>query len=753
MNSNDVIIRFTIDAKFWCSALCLLDNGILLCYTPSNGLFVYLVASNGARLLNRTSEKNIVTSMVCSSAKKAGDEECLVSYGFGDVAAIGTFREDVPVTIEMRSDPLFRGCTGLWMLRRYNSDKHHSVLAVSFVKSTMLLKLTGEGNFEDASEFYGVDMYRQTLAIENAEVGSFLIQVCPDRILICKSNFGEEAGEFLADWKASNQETEYCFTSAVVVNDHVFALDVKICQLVIFQCRTTRGSTSIALASSITVGPGTSAFAVYGLGESNRERAGSPRVRPGFIIAFTAGKASQIGLLQVLADENSTIINENSPVEFSDFVVNELQFTRGPFGPRLIAGGREGQLAIFSVSQDEERSVQLVRMTDLKVGNRPVQLLRARFPGLHASIFALSGPASLVVERESGIFTLLQVLPRADHMVRYASPIETDGVYRFIAIEHESMAVFRTILQRVPRLEPSVPIICARHVMTKLHGSMGQITIVVGSPNKAEQDSPYLLGCWTSQAPTIEVYSQFDDELLFSTTLASGDVVTCASLINNSDLVAVGLQVQNVGQVQVFKIPVGTDRARRRSLPAGQTRGGVPQLVFAYDRGFPHPITAVTDLGELGGVNRILIAAGPELHIVQLDRKDHCYLWREDVHAVAAAPGATSLIAISTLRGGLELYAIDEDAEEAGISDKKWSCPLPCLVNKLLWCGTNVLAASDRRGFVHLIDTSSLAHVKWITVPLDDDIPCAIAYRSPTNSLIVATITGAVVEIPLPLVV
>ncbi|PJF17176.1 hypothetical protein PSACC_03019 [Paramicrosporidium saccamoebae] len=720
---------------------------MILGSSPSRGILAFQFKANTIEILHRNQMPNTVLDMICASSK-GFDDDCLVACGFGDSSIVGLFRENIPVCTEMRSDQIFRGCTGIWMLREYNSDKHHSILAVSFVKSTILLRLVGESLFEDITDFYGVDLRRRTLAIENTEAGSFLIQVCPDRVIICKSNVGQVAGEVLADWKRDLDTggADLDFFSAAIINDHVFALRSGFIE--IFQCRTTRGAPSVILSLQLAMPPCTSSFAVYPLGTS-----GPPNPQKycfGFIVA--ASYNEEICLWNVYFDDGSNRVDQicTYVLEDCDFAVNEMQFFKDAYGARLALGGRDGRLIVLGVKQEED-SVSIRPLASVHAGKRPVQLSRTRLSGLSACIFALSGQASLLDETEDGVFSLTPVLHRADHLVRWSVLNSNESLFRFVVVEHESMGTFTTSLQVTPRIEAFLDVCCARFIMHR--PQQGQL-IVVSSPGRSEQESFISSGSWANNAPAVEVYGLNDEELLFKSVLATGDIVTCAALLGDSGFIIIGLQIQNVGQVRILKIPpnfIDRNARRRQSLPSQQlSRGGVSQLIFSCDAGFPHKVNAVSVVDVVNdGEFRVLVAAGSELHLIEVNTVAESMdfllteCWRSDILAVSVDP-ESRLVAVSTCRGGLDIFSLLTNQANIELA-QQWSSSSSVLIGRLLW-NDGFLIGSDRRGFIHFIHAGSF---KKSTVALDD-IPCALSIRRKTKSLLVSTITGAIVEIGLP---
>lgn len=193
-----------------------------------------------------------------------------------------------------------------------------------------------------------------------------------------------------------------------------------------------------------------------------------------------------------------------------------------------------------------------------------------------------------------------------------------------------------------------------------------------------------------------------------------------------------------------------------------QLRMNMPQLIFSCDAGFPHPVTAMTWIQSTAGenVHKLLVAAGSELHLMHLNLIEEgldfvrTESWRSLIKAVSASPNSR-LIAICTQRGGIEIAALKEGGEEG--EDKNhielvrcWSSPLPDLIDRILWCTNTLLAASDRRGLIHLFSVCADSGVvlEKQTVPTND-IPFALAMRKSKNCLLYSTITGGICEIKL----
>lgn len=462
-DSQKISIR-SVEIKTALEGSAVLENGLLIGYSVAKGTKIYRIfpeTGENPRLIASPMETSIIHDLCCDFRGRA-DEEIFLACGVGERALVGSFQEDIPVKVEIKSDQLFRGCTGIWMLREYNSDKHHSMLAVSFVQSTVLLKLTTDintsslgGCMEDISQYYGLDMYQRTLAMENSETGSFLIQVCPKRILIFKSNYSETTREVVvAEWRVDGSYGGKEFSSARIIKDLVFALDSQSSLLSIFYCRTTRGAAGITLITTLGVPLRSVAFAVNLLCDSEKStKLGANYI---LVVGTLEGNQSCLHFWRAVLGPNTSQLDLLQVLPFEeDQAVNEMQFLRDS---TLVVGLRSGLVLIFSFS-GIRGSFSVQKNCSLVAGTRPVQLLCTHLSGLTPRIITLAGPASLLAEDGSGGFDICRIVPRADHIVRWAMADQLSldkEIHRFVLIEHESMVLISTPLVFITRICPVI---------------------------------------------------------------------------------------------------------------------------------------------------------------------------------------------------------------------------------------------------------------------------------------------------------
>lgn len=759
-------------------------------------------------------------------------ESIYLCYGLGEAARLGTFEENIPLSIDYRSDPIFRGSTGIWMLKQYGMDRHHSMLAVSFVCSTILLQieLTGDSmTMTDLSEFYGIDTHRRTLAIENATNGSFLIQVCPNRVLVFKSNSSrEQAGEVIAEWSPEHDEstpmvdTDISFSSAQIINDHTFALETRNRQFFIFQCKTGRGAASITKLTSFLIPAETTAFAIYPLHEAGSGSL-SPRAaavaRSEYILACAS--LTSLTFWKIHIEENGQRIDELHTMPSStSSPVNEMKFVRGPSREaRLHLGCRDGSLLVMRVTSQDQQSIACEEIYIATVGKRPVQLVPLSLPKEQRAMLILSGGAMLLSEDEQ--FNLELVMPKADHLVRWVyqqssgarredgDDFSSEGCagIRFVAIAHETLLIGHSTLKATRRIVPRQALPNARHLLVS-----GNYLICVASPFRSLLDSPMGMR-GAALPPEVVVYHRSpsggveDEFILHRSVLAAGDLVMSACIVSNvggssgsinestAVTIAIGMQVHSVGQLRILRLPnpVGASTAaqstpgrRRHSIPPTQGQGalgspslaggscssasanvastpqmvstgrsgaggGPTQLIFACDAGFPHPVSAVAAVGP----NSLLVAAGPEIHLVRLEGDSIKFVrtetWRSSIHALAS--NGRGIMAVASQRGGLELFQFKGDVEnEDGLLVRLWGSALPDLVDRLLWCRVDLVAATDRRGMLHFLQLTGDKEptIRKISHHLPSDIPMTMTLRPTGGDLLVATISGLIYEFPLP---
>lgn len=740
------------------------SSGMLIACSPDQGLSYFQFGDGSFKSIIEGPIVSAPRELVCADQKLVQHGTCYVACESGDRGIFGTFKEDIPIVIEFRSDQVFRGCTGLWMLREYNSDRHHSMMVVSFVRSTVLIRISCDPMFEDISDTYGLEINQRTLAIDNARAGSFLIQVCSRKVLICKSNYTEFA-EPLAKWELD--EASENILAAKVDEDYVFAINPSAFYLL--QCRTTRGAPAINLVHELTFSKSISALAVCLPQKQDVSPSTLFRSRHLFFVAFATG--NRIEFKTVYVDDNSLRMDDTGvEVLESDWYTNEMQFYDGPFGWRLAVGGRDGRLTVLTFKQESESgTLTMERRHTLNVGDRPVQLFRAGPPNLHSMLFALAGPACLLEEHNAETFKLNIFLPRADHIVYWEGGSERDSNLRFLAIERESLFICKTTLVRTPRIETICECRFARFI--HLREEQGQI-VLISSPGQQDVDSPSSPTAWSQYAPTIDVLGCSEYELILRSTLTPGDIITCSACIPRSDLLVLGLLIQGVGQIRVLRIPSGlSDKNTKKrismpSTPQQHPRGTPSQLSFLCDAGFPYGVTSVAPLRSLkNGVYEVLVASGRELHLIEIEIINETIKsqssdqistepikfilsesWRSEITAVAVSEDG-ELFAISTQRGGLDIYYATFNPDSA-VFIKRWSSPKSILADRLIWCARSILIVSDRRGYVHIFGFGINSKVVKKSIAMCD-VPVAMSYRRQTDSVIISSISGSVSEVAL----
>ncbi|KAL2651850.1 hypothetical protein R1flu_019978 [Riccia fluitans] len=109
-------------------------------------------------------------------------DQMFACCGVGREGAIRVIRNGISVEKLLSTPPLYQGVTGLWTLRMFQHDKHHSFFVMSFVQETRVLSVGV--NFVDISDAVGFDSSASTLTCGLIEDG-WIAQVCSTKVLLC----------------------------------------------------------------------------------------------------------------------------------------------------------------------------------------------------------------------------------------------------------------------------------------------------------------------------------------------------------------------------------------------------------------------------------------------------------------------------------------------------------------------------------------------------------------------------------------
>lgn len=733
-------------------AICVSENDAVYVAGLRTGLAVHRI--DPISLEFRMSEDaifqhTIVTQLESSRRNCREEEECYVSLVIDDRTTCGRFREDIPVTLDFKSDQLFRGCTGLFTLKEYAADSSPSFILVSFVNSTLIFGVSSSGIMEEISEFFGLETSQPTLGIKNMDANSCFIQICPYKIRITKSIKKNLSDKFLAEWIARGSAV---FSTAVIHDNVVFALDSVQGSVSILSCRVLRDSASIVLESSFAIESNTSAFTVYA-SDSKFDKEFTAH----YLIAtasFDAKECDQWISIYKLA-KNSEIWT-HSKLFFDSYrissIVNDLKFWKSPFGVRLLVGTRCGSLYIHQVPENFESNVdQLLLLKSVEIGDRPLQF-RCESNELNPeSVFLLCGPSFLLMETAFGKFDLQKILPRADHIVYWSSLPSNKTMFQFFAIEHENLLFFSTPLDKIPRFEPWRIGIASSSKFLSIPNESDLILLT--SNNNLSQESIH--------DECIEVQNRITKEILAKELFGPEERVTCGAFLGDSELVVIGLKSGNAGQIRIYSLPCARERtlSRRRGVLASSRSQTISLLILEADAGFPNPVASVNYVGKSSTNSlRFLASSDCDLHFLDFDIEEQVLTfirtesWRQLFRNIAVFP-ASNIFAVTGTGGGVDIFSIEDKgtSETIGVS-RIGFCEGPYLTDKIVWCSEKSFAATDRRGFVHIFscyDNSKFNFEMRRTVFLEGHIPCAMAFRSSSNSLIVSTIRGAILEITL----
>lgn len=722
-----------------CSLLLLTSAGIYECtWSPEETFQAKHVTSSTTLWVNSISDDREGNLYACY----ASNENCQV----------GLFREDIPILREYRSDPLFRAATGIWLLTRYSVDHFPSIAVISFVSSTILLHIKEEeGVFVERSELFGLKVNEKTIAIANSWAGSFLIQVCPQTIVVCRSNVSEEfADEEMTEFNLSPEES---IKEAVISRDHIFALDLVKSTLTLFRCRIGRGSSKIIKISSLDVPRQTLHLTVLPLNEDPEKHASQ---------ALPRNLASQIVLKFLLALANSTsvrfwliTISENSAdveelgslifIETSS-LINDLRLLCHGEEYLLLCGLCNGFCEIYKLLNIREKRPSTKFIARVQTGQRPVRFVKD-WQGTCDYNLVLSGQVyNLKIEGDSVQVESLRV--RADFLVFWNNKENNKNAwtlsYRFLAIEHEALLMFTSSIKGAARIHPFV-----LHKECRLIYSVPQTNIIysIGTPiTHGHVKNHENISANNQEILAFLAYfpagKEFEVDLLSRMALSPEEIITSITAIDEEHIV-VGMCVKEVGQIRVFRCQPNANK-RRQSLPLSPTLSKMSnaasnQLISTCHVAFPHPVQAICTSKRGSGL--LLVAAGPELHLLKVNKTNATFIqteaWRSKV--VAMVGNDDNLIAIASQLGGLQLFKIKEQTNLI----KVWGSAQPDLIDSMCWFNEHILTAADRRGMIHWLQVNNdTMEVQRTMAKLANDIPIAIGINHKEPSLIAYGVSG-----------
>ncbi|KAL3699902.1 hypothetical protein R1sor_017924 [Riccia sorocarpa] len=109
-------------------------------------------------------------------------DQMFACCGVGKESAIRVIRNGISVEKLLSTPPLYQGVVGLWTLRMFQHDKHHSFFVMSFVQETRVLSVGL--NFVDITDAVGLESSASTLTCGLIEDG-WIAQVCSTKVLLC----------------------------------------------------------------------------------------------------------------------------------------------------------------------------------------------------------------------------------------------------------------------------------------------------------------------------------------------------------------------------------------------------------------------------------------------------------------------------------------------------------------------------------------------------------------------------------------
>ncbi|KAI1320384.1 hypothetical protein EDD11_001186 [Mortierella claussenii] len=132
------------------------DGGVVAFKEEEDGIDVYAVAS-----LQNSSP---VVDFCAQEPLLPGRDSLFLCSGMKEEGALKRVRSGISVTSSGSSgSELFAGATGLWSLKENSSDAFESILVVSFIQSTKLMRSIGGDSLEEIGEDCGIDISQATV--------------------------------------------------------------------------------------------------------------------------------------------------------------------------------------------------------------------------------------------------------------------------------------------------------------------------------------------------------------------------------------------------------------------------------------------------------------------------------------------------------------------------------------------------------------------------------------------------------------
>lgn len=128
-------------------------------------------------------------------------------------SSIRLLKEGYRSYVKSIADISLRGLINFWPVKRLRSDTFHHFLLLGFAHGTSLLRINKQNEIEDVSEIFTIETDSVTLSIASSLNGSFLVQVCSNKIAAMKLTDSKE--KFLL-------HLEDTFIHAIIKNDYIF---------------------------------------------------------------------------------------------------------------------------------------------------------------------------------------------------------------------------------------------------------------------------------------------------------------------------------------------------------------------------------------------------------------------------------------------------------------------------------------------------------------------------------------------------
>lgn len=651
-----------------------------------------------------------------SCARKGG----MVMAACGNPAvsgAVSLVRQGVMHAVAFQSDPSFRGCSGLWPLKRFKADRHHSFVAASFPASTALFSLQG-GELE-AVLGCGLETARPTVTIANSDTTSYWIQVCPDRVLAVKITKPDELNcPPPTLWRPDG----LLVLSAVIIRNYVVLLDSSAPRVVIlhvsFQlARSTAAFEEVASIPLAAPGSCVTGFPV------RLEAAESE-----LLLAVAAGPT--VALQRVLITEGGVQIRDLTRLAVPGAPVNAMAFWGRGDQVYFALGDRAGRGRFFRLDGEA-----LHPLLDHQIGNAPVRLAVVKGP--EQDLCCTSRGVWYMAHVAGGGLRPQKFHPHVDCFaeLRMAVPARQKT---FVATKQDTMLVVEADLRPACWLSRLFAGEDLRRVAIDQDGLHAVATLSTPVPAYGQQNS-------------IELLNMASLESVLRTKIPAHITSICA-LRRPGYYAVASTDSSGQGTVHVFLAGSCADRQTRRKGSLAEAKRLPSSFTFvAASSGFASGISAMCEAAD----GLLLLSCNTDLYLLRL-RVDEPSIQilksdprRSPAYHLYPRQTKDGLVRVAVYdEDGVEVIQIDpapESPEACVIKHLRGDC-LPRMGGKVIWLDDERLLVTDKTGLVTVMNTEGVNYMELVEGIRIHDIPYSVCPdpESPGAGVLISTMLGAI---------